>query len=251
MIIVNILSRKIDEIIYDPYSLLYKLDEEDDCVTDKRDPNIPNIDVSLRRKLFLKSKQLAKLFIYIDNYHQNNGFYMEGYPSQVLINIIEKISNLFMYQIEPEIMDLCIKLQPRNKEEAELHEKRHLDRCEENIGNTSEYRYIKYEPNNPTLQSKTVDERDKIMLNYHPDYNNDYPENAIPRPEMPSIRSSLYSQVVFTHSTISYIHMNTVMPLLYKLKSLRRNFKQKIKYNIPHIQCLPDIIIEKILNEYL
>ena len=119
---VDILSQKLNEIIYDPYALLHKLDEETLNIVDKRDPNIPNIDTVLRRKVFMKSIQITNLFIYIENLYTQHKNNVKPYPSSNMVNVLEKISNIYTYQIYPEIKDLCIKFQPRNVAEYEHYE---------------------------------------------------------------------------------------------------------------------------------
>lgn len=219
--ILVILSRRIDEIIYDPYAILHKLDDISAGMIDKRDPSIPNLDIVLRRRIFLKSMQLTNLFLCVEKIYKDGVDYV--YPSNNVIHILQKISNLFMYQIEPELNDLKFKYQPRSQAEIDYYEDSEI--------------------------SSKID--NNIIFNFHPEFDEEYPENAIPRPESLGVRSSLYSQIVSTHRNISNIHLNSILPFIYLLKSIRRKIKYIIKEDIKCFQRIPDIIIEKILNEYM
>lgn len=258
-ITVDILSRKIDEIIYDPYALLHRLDAESPDIVDKRDPNIPNIDVSLRRRLYLKATQLSRLFTHIDNLHHDNCFSTDAYPSHELLAILEKISTLYMFQIEPEIIELRLKLQPRNESEFEMHGRKHLGRLSENKDDARDHKYIHEPPYNPTFLMKEADDYNhamydegrnpghRILFTHGPTL----PSNAAPPLESPDVRSSLYSQLVFTHSNLSAIHIKTLLPLIYSLKSLRRTVRGILREPDSRFKSVPDMIIETILNEYL
>jgi hypothetical protein len=244
MDIITTINEKLNEILYDPHAILHKLD------ADIQDLETPCIDVAIRRKLYLKGKQVSRLFLYIDDCYHENRIDMRCYPSKTLIETLEKLSNLYMFQIEPEILDHRIKLEPRNEEEYELHQRKHNMRYSMNA---IDYKYIYGMTFNPVFDSSTSyydhfwNPRQHIMVE---DIDN-YPENAFPRPEMPCVRSSLYSQILFMHSTMSVIHENTLLPLVYALKSAQRKVHEVICYDIPIFKRVPDIIIETILNDYL
>ena len=248
------IKKRIREIVFDPHALFHRIDTHDKNHTNESDPNVPNVDVALRRKTDRNCKLLVSLFHFLEDHLPH----ME--VSSRNISLLEFISDLYMYQIEPELIELRLKHESTTPVCIERFERRHIAQFINH--NHEDYRYIFDIPFNPTYKFHEDTYRrfyyylhcryDKERNPKHQAmYNSDHPHRSRHyQYEVQRIyaKHALLTTLIFCHSEISYIFSSEISPFLARMKIKLREVKSTIYQCLP---ILPDCILDTIINDYL
>lgn len=260
--IIHVLDVLIREALYNPLSILNGLDVHKNNIND---PNIPNLDKALRRKLHKKSVEIVKIFRFFETY-QNEimNEYARLYPKRWL-EIFKKIHDVYIYQLEPELIELRIKYSHEEDIDIEYHESRHLSRyisilhdsysCSKN----NDFYHVHDIPMNPTFETTTI--HDNIYSYQHQRYNfKKRDKHVVVRKSDDDIttrfgmyhnnstNSHMLSRVIFSHSEIDYLFTEIFMPMFSKIKSNQNKVLYFIKYNSKILHKLPREVINIILG---
>ena len=137
------IKKRIREIVFDPHALFHRIDTHDKNPNES-DPNVPNVDVALRRKTDRNCKLLVSLFHFLEDLFAPHGSVLSKFL------LLEFISDLYMYQIEPELIELRLKHESTTPVCIERFERRHIAQFINH--NHEDYRYIFDIPFNPYIQ---------------------------------------------------------------------------------------------------
>ena len=257
------LNKLFNDVKYDPYAMLNLLDKHDNDRTDK---NIPNFDKNLRRKFYKKSLEVVRVYHFFEVYETELRDKIIFRDNKIWQPILQQLHDLYIYQIEPEIIEQRIKYSSEKIENIDYHEDRHLSRYNsiiiDNGLNAKEFTNVNDIPMNPTFE---IDYETKNKYSYyHQRYNfNKRDKHVVVRSnayEPIDLRfgmihssvtnSSVLSRAIFTHSQLDYIFNNVICRLLNDIKNTERKKRDIILYETKLSNKIPHDILMRILNNY-